>query len=405
MELFDLGNMQVSGFVDTPIEKCESYPLKLQLCNRYGAPKLAGVRPAAKEMWGTYWYKSGVNAAMVDSLANVVSDIEDRLGASRGHWLDIAANDGTLLKNVPSDFYKVAIDPVEQRIFSEAVEVSDFSCNDYFSFANWERAVGSGEKARVITCVSMFYDLEKPSLFLADCEKILDDDGLIVLQMSYTPFMVMQNAFDNICHEHFYYHDLTSISNICSETGLEVYDVSFNDTNGGSFRVFLRKSRCTTSFLKRFDCEEARLSRLSMVYLWEKSELNIRLPSTWKQFAHRVDSLKSQVVSFLEDSKRNNELVLGFGASTKGNTFLQYMGIGPELLPAIAEAQSVKFGKYTAGTGIPIISEKDAIAMAPNSYLVLPWHFVDFFRVNKKSCLPAGGDFVVPCPKFQRFKV
>jgi SAM-dependent methyltransferase len=406
MILLDLGEFCISGFVSASDVSGPKYPLTLELCPRFGAPKLKGDRPPAKEMWGEYWYKSGVNPYMALSLQDVVADVLERLGESDGYWLDIAANDGTLLKAVPNKFKKVAIDPVEERIFSEARICADFSCNNYFSKAAWSHAVGESSRAKVITCVSMFYDLDEPECFLRDAHDILDDEGILVLQMSYTPFMVMQNAFDNICHEHFYYHDLTSIKSIAETSGFKIYDVSFNDTNGGSFRIFLRKESIDNiPLLKKFDCEEARIARLEQIYQWEEYGINIRSSEVWAAFYHRIQDIKKSVRDLLVVAKKRNELVLGFGASTKGNTLLQFMEIDSALLPAIVEAQDVKFGKYTAGSGIPIISESDGVAMNPSGYLVLPWHFIQDFLLRKRNCLPNGGHFYVPCPTFSKYRV
>ena len=406
MNLLDLGDFCVSGFVNSPEASGPKYPLTLELCSRFGAPKLKGQRPSATEMWGEYWYKSGVNPYMTLALQDVVGDVLERLGESDGYWLDIAANDGTLLKAVPDRFKRVAIDPVEERIFFEARASSNFSCNDYFSKAAWVSAVGETPRAKVITCVSMFYDLDEPVRFLRDAHDILEDDGIVVLQMSYTPFMLMQNAFDNICHEHFYYHDLTSINSIAEASGFRVFDASFNDTNGGSFRVFLKKeSSDNLPLLRKFDCEEARIARLEQIYLWEENGINIRSPEVWTDFNDRIHNIKKLVRNLLVEAKKCNELVLGFGASTKGNTLLQFMEIDSELLPAIVEAQEIKFGKYTAGSGIPIISEAAGAAMNPNGYLVLPWHFIHDFLTRKTSSLPNGGSFYVPCPKFFEYKV
>ena len=256
---------------------------------------------------------------------------------------------------------------------------------EYFSYDAWQKTGYGESKAKVITCIAMFYDLDNPVPFVQDLYKVLDDNGTLVLQMSYTPLMVKQLAFDNICHEHVYYYDLNSISKLFNSNGFRVVDCSVNDTNGGSFRVYLQKDTAEIASFGTAPLRDVCDFRINSTLAYEKFENDIADPETWKNFGERLAELKTQVVSFIEQAIKEGKTVYGYGASTKGNTLLQYFGLDHTHITAIAERSPYKFGMKTIGTNIPIISEEDMRAAKPDYMLVLPWHFIDEFEKREQD--------------------
>jgi NDP-4-keto-2,6-dideoxyhexose 3-C-methyltransferase len=402
-KLLELGKHYVSDFVKPGAEMRETKPwsLDLYLDESIGAVRLDGVAPLDK-MYGQYWYRSGTNATMTKLLGDVVSEITARTQTKPGDiWLDIACNDGTLLRQVPDYMIKVGIDPADDSFIAESSKYAKV-IQDFFSVDAWERAgAGYKAKAKVITCIAMFYDLDEPRQFIRDAHSILADDGVFVLQMSYTPLMLKQLAFDNICHEHVYYYDLRSIKKLFEIEGFVLRDCSLNDANGGSFRVTFQKDTADEKTYATQQVRDVCWYRVESNLAYESSWWDITDENLWKDFGDNIWSLKEQVLTFLQQAKIEGKKVYGYGASTKGNTLLQLFGITPDLVTAIAERSPYKFGLQTVGTNIPICSEEEMRAANPDYLLVLPWHFIDEFVKRESDFIAKGGKLVVPCPTFQ----
>ena len=401
-----LGEPYVSDFLNADESSADrkKYSLDLYMDEAIGAVRLRSEDlPPADAMWGRYWYRSGTNVTMTAELGKIVQEVTERVHYKTGDvWLDIACNDGTLLRQVPLEFKKVGIDPCDDS-FYELSSKHATVVQDYFSADAYKRAFASADevkKAKVITCIAMFYDLHDPHPFVRDLYEVLDDDGLLVLQMSYTPLMINQLAFDNICHEHVYYYDLTSISRLFSLHGFKVVDCSLNDTNGGSFRISLQKIIAKESSFGSAPLRDVCRMRVAHVFEYEKAR-PISSEQTWSEFNRRLNKLRDDVVTFVRQARAQGKTVYGYGASTKGNTLLQYFGLTNEDIVAIAERSPYKFGLRTVGTNIPIISEEEMRAARPDYLLVLPWHFIDEFEKRETEFFAAGGKMIVPCPTFK----
>jgi SAM-dependent methyltransferase len=400
-KILDLGSYYVSDFLknDNDLENRKKYSLDLYLDEDIGAVRLKDIAPA-ESMWGQYWYRSGINASMIKELQGIVGEITSRVKLTEGDkWLDIACNDGTLLKAVPNHISKYGIDPCDDSYHNESSQVATV-VQDYFTYDAWERCGNKNQTAKVITCIAMFYDLDDPRPFVKDLYRVLDDDGVLVLQMSYTPLMVKQMAFDNICHEHVYYYDLTSIKKLFEEHGFKIVDCSLNDTNGGSFRIYLQKNIAKKSSFGTAPFRDVCDVRIASILEYERTVCNIRDIAVWEDFNRRLNDLKNQVMGFIKNVKLQGKTIYGYGASTKGNTLLQYFGLDSNYITAIAERSSYKFGLKTVGTLIPIINEDEMRKANPDYALVLPWHFIDEFTKREINYLEAGGKLIVPCPIF-----
>jgi hypothetical protein len=247
----------------------------------------------------------------------------------------------------------------------------------------------------------MFYDLLDPHPFINDITKVLDDNGVWVLQLSYTPLMLEQLAFDNICHEHAYYYSLNSLKKLFAKHDLKIVDCSLNDVNGGSFRVYVQKNIADVTSFGTSPLRDVCNFRVQSILTYENTHFNIGSPIVWKQFMNKIEDLKNQTVNFIKEEKAKGKVICGYGASTKGNTLLQWFGLDNTMIDAIAERSPYKFGLKTIGTNIPILSEEEVRAMKPDYMLVLPWHFINEFVQRENEYLSNGGKFIVPCPKFE----
>lgn len=400
-ELFSLGDIYISDFMkDGEEPRGPKSPLTLILDESTGAVRLTEV-PDGEVMYGQYWYRSGINATMTKELGEIVKSCVDSIKVNDGDvWLDIACNDGTLLKQVPKNMIKVGVDPADDTYTYESRQVADLVIQDYFNEKAYKESKYGDKKAKIVTTIAMFYDLDNPKSFLRDVHNVMDDDGLFVLQMSYTPLMLKQLAFDNICHEHVYYYNLTNISKLLEETGFYVADCQLNDVNGGSFRVYARKQIANPADFKTSPYRDVANYRIDSILNMEEVD-KMDTPEPYMEFWKNINDLKDETVSFIKKAKAEGKSVWGYGASTKGNTLLQWFGLDETLIDGIAERSPYKFGLKTVGTNIPIYSEDEMRKAKPDYMLVLPWHFINEFVEREKDYLKDGGKFIVPCPKFE----
>jgi hypothetical protein len=402
-ELFTLGNLYVSDFLNEgESARGGSVEMKMMM-DENGSVRLEQIAPL-DTMYGKYWYRSGINDTMKKELNGIVNSITDIVKLKENDlWVDIACNDGTLLSYVPKNLLRVGIDPVDESYKVESEKHSNLIIQDYFSYEVFNKSKFGDLKAKVITTIAMFYDLEEPKKFVNDIVKVLDDNGVWVLQLSYTPLMLEQLAFDNICHEHVYYYSLFNIKKMFKECGIDIMDVQLNDTNGGSFRIYCMKE---TSDKTNFGSQPHRdicKFRVNSLLQYEET-LKLDSIDTWLDFYNRINELKEKTVSFIKSEKEKGKKIWGYGASTKGNTLLQYFGLDHTLIEGIAERSPHKFGLKTVGTNIPIYSEQEMRNQKPDYLLVLPWHFINEFVERESDFLKDGGKFIVPCPKFEIIK-
>ena len=404
-QILDLGELYVSDFLDTENKKeyedREKAPLTMIMDNTIGAPRLTSVVDPDK-MYGKYWYRSGTNLSMTNQLKNIAEEVSSRVNYKKGDvWLDIACNDGTMFKFIPSEFTKLGIDPVEDSYLEQSSGLADVVVQDYFSKKSYDATGYSDKKCKVITTIAMFYDLDDPNPFIDDIHEILDENGVWVIQLSYTPLMVKQMAFDNICHEHVYYFSLNSIKKLLEPKGFKIVDCSLNDTNGGSCRIYLQKNEAKITSFGTAPLRDVCKYRVESLLDYENNHLDISNIKVWNEFRDNLEKMKTETVDFIRKEVAAGKKVYGYGASTKGNTLLQYYGLTADDVTAIAERSPAKFGKFTVGTHIPIVSEKEMRDAKPDYLLVLPWHFIKEFVERESEFINGGGKFIVPCPKFE----
>ncbi len=337
------------------------------------------------EMYGdSYGYRSGLNSSMVAHLQRKIDKIVRKYKPNPDDLvIDVGSNDATSLKHYPSDLRRVGVDPTGSK-FKENYDNGIILVSDYFE----KRLLQDKgfEKAKVITSFSMFYDLDNPVKFAQDIESILCDDGIWVFEQSYLPLMLDTNSFDTACHEHIEYYSLKNIDFIMKMAGLRVIDHEFNDINGGSISVTAAKDR--SSYPTDPNLEKT-LRNESLVY-------GLQYPSTYSNFMSRVDQNGQELNQLIRRLNSSGVNIAAIGASTKGNVLLQYYGLTSNDIKVVGEVNSEKFGCYTPGSNIPIVSEDEVLAGDYEFLLVLPWHFKNFFLDSKKF---SGRKLIFPLPK------
>ncbi|MCL4353980.1 class I SAM-dependent methyltransferase [Patescibacteria group bacterium] len=335
-----------------------------------------------------YGYRSGLNKSMVRHLASLAEKIKEKVEIKKGDIVvDIASNDGTLLQSYQlKGVTLVGIDPTIKK-FKSFYTPDIQTIPDFFSAKAYKKKLS--KKAKVVTSIAMFYDLENPISFMEEIKEILADDGVWVFEQSYMPDMLKNVSYDTICHEHLEYYALSQIKWMTDRVGLKIIDVELNDSNGASFCVTVAKQN--SSFRAKTEVIEK--------ILQQEEKAGINQGKTYKLFEKNVKKHKKDLAKFIVNIKKKNLKILGYGASTKGNVILQYCNITSDDIPFIADVNEYKHGRFTPGTKIPIISEQDAKAMNPDYFLVLPWHFKKNFLEREKEYLKRGGHLFFPLPK------
>jgi hypothetical protein len=365
-------------------------PLEIVWNSDSGLLQLAHVYEP-EEMYGdNYGYRSGLNQSMVRHLDNKIHSLERLYDVKPGDTvLDVGSNDATSLKayTTPS-LNRIGIDPTGSK-FREYYPDDIKLVPDFFNRANFDRV--SGNRAKVITSIAMFYDLEDPIDFARDIASALVPDGVWHFEQSYMPAMLRLNSYDTICHEHVEYYSLGAIEYILRAADMKILDVQMNDINGASFAVtatHAASSRQPNRAVVDWLLEQEDRAGLNTVEPYRAFESRV--------FRHRED-LRRLLQALRDDGKR----VMGYGASTKGNVVLQFCGIDTSLLEAIVEVNPDKFGCVTPGTHIPIVSEEEANRMQPDYYLVLPWHFRAGILQRETAFRDRGGKFIFPFPEIE----
>lgn len=392
-ELFSLGEIYPSDFLKEGEEPTtEKVELKL-IMDDDGLVRLEKIAPTS-QMYGKYWYRSGINSTMKEALKDVVDSILKIQPVKENDiWLDIACNDGTLLSYVPKEITRIGIDPAEDSYKWESIQHSQFIIQEFFSKEVFEHKL-PGKKVKVVTSIAMFYDVPNPKQFIKDVYDILEDDGLWVMQLSYSPLMVQQMAFDNICHEHIYYYSLRDLDRLLENEGFVITDVELNEVNGGSFRIYIKKGK------RQYPIKTPSGFRVQSLLEFE-SEFELEYSHSWSEWFEKIQQLKAKIVSFIREVKSEGYSVWAYGASTKGNTLLQYFGLDNTMIDAIADRNPTKHGLRTIGSNIPIKSEEEMRKAHPDYILVLPWHFKSEFIEREKEYLNKGGKMIFPCPTFE----
>lgn len=389
--VLSLGNQYLTGVFPKHIDdKITKGPLDLVWCPDSGLLQLKQSY-SVDEMYGeNYGYRSGLNSSMVRHLEQKIRTLE-RLAKLNDTdlVLDIGSNDATSLKAYSGKHAKVGIDPTGLK-FKKYYGDNITLIPEFFNASTF-RDHYPNDKAKIITSIAMFYDLETPMDFVRDIEQCLADDGIWHFEQSYMPSMLRTNSYDTICHEHLEFYSLKVVKSILDKCGMKVIDVQMNSINGGSFAVTAAKQNSA----------HAPNKPIIDWLLKQEGDMGLDNPKPYRDFEERVFRHKKNLTDLIGSLVADGKKIIGYGASTKGNVLLQFCGFTSKHIPFIAEVNQEKFGAFTPGTHIPIISEAEAKAMNPDYFLVLPWHFKDSILSREKDYLAQGGKFIFPLPEIE----
>ncbi len=395
--IISLGNQYVTNFVDKNNDGQVRCPLDLILCENCKLVQLKHNAPP-ESMWNEqYWYKSGISSTIKEDLKEIVETSVKIAGPKEGELvIDIGCNDGTLLGFYPNKSLKLVGFEPSKNVAKDAKEKGFHIINNFFNYEDYKKEFGN-KKAKIITAISMFYDLENPNKFMEDIVSCLDKDGLLVIQQNYLLTMLTNNAFDNICHEHREYYSLLSLNNLLEKYNLEVFDIIQNGINGGSIRTYIKFKGNN-----KIKSSEGSKKRLELVKMKEK-EMSLDTLKPYLEFASRINKIKKDLLNFLREEKEKGKKICVYGASTRGNVILQYFNLDEKLIACAADKNPDKWGKKTVGSLIPIVSPEELRKINPDYILVMVWHFFEEIKKQEKVYFENGGKFIVPLPNFKVF--
>jgi hypothetical protein len=389
--VLSLGEQCLTGvFPKHPTDKVSSGPLDLVWCTQCGLLQLKQSYNLSEMYGDNYGYRSGLNASMVRHLTNKIKTLENLVKLSENDMVvDIGSNDATSLKAYTVKCKKLGIDPTGTK-FKEYYTADIDLIPDFFSAEVFTKKYPK-EKAKIVTSIAMFYDLEDPTAFVKDIESILSDTGIWHFEQSYMPSMLRSNAYDTVCHEHLEFYSFKVIKYLLESCGLRIIDVQMNAINGGSFAVTACKRNAT-------------YRSNNPVIEWilrQEDDMRIDTPKPYRNFEEKVFLHRKNLLDLIEALISDGKTIFGYGASTKGNVLLQFCGLTSKHISYIADVNKDKFGCFTPGTHIQIISEEDARAMKPDYFLVFPWHFKYSILEREREFIEQGGKFIFPLPEIE----
>jgi SAM-dependent methyltransferase len=399
--VINLGDQHLQGsFVKLgkEVPPMRKIPLTLLRCDPTKDEKACGLLQMEHSvppeiLYSAYWYRSGTNNTMRNHLQGIVNEALSLLGKSAGTVLDIGCNDGTLLGYYPKEFNKYGVDPSD---VAQEIGVSATVFQDIFPSDELAKNVQS-QYFDVITSIAMFYDLEDPVTFTKEIGRLLAPEGIWIFEMSYMPSMLKMNSYDTICHEHLEYYSLAVIEYILKQAGMKIINATLNDINGGSIR-------CYATHINNFSYKKEEFVKNIATLRQKEFDLELDTDKPYKNFQDRINFHKEELNGLLKNLKKEGKRIHIYGASTKGNTILQWCSIDNRIIDYAAERNPDKYGAYTLGTDIPIISEEESRAMNPDYYLVLPWHFKDEFIEREQEMLSKGTGLIFPLPNIEIVK-
>ncbi len=385
-----LGKQPISSvFYNRKRKDLPEYSLDLFQCHKCKLVQFKSL-PPLEDMYGlTYGYNTSLSPLMVNHMKKKFHFLKlNYRKLLKGQILDIGSNDGTFL-NFLNNLKRVKLygmDPSSKK-FLKNYKKNISVITDFFSKKKLLEKLSKKEvkeKFNIITSFAMFYDIEDPNSFCSDIYDLLNDDGIWVVEFSYLPLLFKNLTYDQICHEHVTYYSLTTFNKILKNNNMKAIDLSFNEINGGSIEVICAKENSKIkqkSIVKKTLQEEAKISK-----------------NVFDLFQHRIENVKKTLTEFLKIIPSKN--IMGYGASTKGNIVLNHLKLTSKNLSYICDANPFKFGRYTPGSNIKIISKTEMRKRKPKYLLVLIWSFRSEVIKQEINYLKKGGKLIFHLPIF-----
>ena len=387
-DLFSLGKISFTGrFPNTIRQNVPKAYLNVLMCKKCKLVQLDRNFDLNYLYGKSYGYRTGINKTMTDHVKKIVRKCSALVKLkSKQYVLDIGSNDATLLNFYANDIIKVGVDPLVNK-YKKFYKKINYKISNFFKIKDIEK-IKIKKKFKIISALSVFYDLRDPNKFIKEIKKILDDKGVFVLEHVDLYYIIKNNIFDTICHEHLVFYSTKIIIEMMKNNDLKVFNHEYNEINGGSSRYYICHSKANFKVSKN----------IKKVLLRENLQ-GIELKKTYKLFFTKILNEKIKLIKLIKKIKNEKQDIHGYGASTKGNVLLQFYNINNKVVNYIADRNPLKWNSFTPGTRIKIISESQSRKIKPHYYLVLPWHFKNEILIREKNIRKKGTKFIFPLPK------
>ena len=387
-DLFSLGKISFTGrFPNTIRQNVPKAYLNVLMCKKCKLVQLDRNFDLNYLYGKSYGYRTGINKTMTDHVKKIVRKCSTLVKLkSKQYVLDIGSNDATLLNFYANDIIKVGVDPLVNK-YKKFYKKINYKISNFFKIKDIKK-IKIKKKFKIISALSVFYDLRDPNKFIKEIKKILDDKGVFVLEHVDLYYIIKNNIFDTICHEHLIFYSSKIIIEMMKNNGLKVFNHEYNEINGGSSRYYICHSK--TNF---------KVSKNIKKVLLRENLHGIELKKTYKLFFTKILNEKIKLIKLIKKIKNEEQDIHGYGASTKGNVLLQFYNINNKVVNYIADRNPLKWNSFTPGTRIKIISESQSRKIKPHFYLVLPWHFKNEILIREKNIRKKGTKFIFPLPK------
>ena len=391
INLFSLGKMSFTGkFSKNYFHNVPSEYLNLLMCKKCKLVQLDR-NFNLKYLYGKdYGYRTGINKTMTDHVQKIVKKCSTLVNLkAKDHVLDIASNDATLLNFYPKKIITVGVDPVANK-YKRYYNKINYTISNFFQITDIKK-LNLKKKFKIVSALSVFYDLRNPNKFIHEVKKILDEKGIFILEHADLFYIIKNNIFDTICHEHLGFFSSKIIIEMIKSNGLKVFDHEYNDINGGSSRYYICHQKANYK-IKKNNIKAS---------LLKESKIGLHSKKIFEVFFKKILKEKTKLQKLIKEINNKKLTIHGYGASTKGNVLLQFYDIVNKDVNYIADRNPLKYNLFTPGTKIKIISENYSRRLKPDYYLVLPWHFKEEILIREKKIRQKGTKFIFPLPKMQ----
>jgi len=394
--VIDLGSSPPSNayLLKKDLNKLEKwFPLKVNVCNECFLVQTEDYSNADELFNSDYAYYSSFSKTMLDHSKSYVDDMVKRFNLNEDTMvIEIAANDGYLLQFVKEQGIPcLGIEPTKSTAEvarSKGIKIVE----DFFGVALAKKLVGNGFSADLIASNNVLAHVPDINDFVAGYSILLKPGGIATFEFPYLVNLFEKNQFDTIYHEHYSYLSLSAVNTIFSSNGLHVFDVKLIDIHGGSLRVFAERKDSSHKKLQSNMVNELLSKEKFDGYLSERAYVG---------FQYVAEKAKDDMVEFLINARQDGKLVCAFGAAAKGNTFINFAGIRPDLISVVADSNPAKQGKFMPGSRIPIVSEEVLASYKPDYVVILPWNLQKELILRLAYMRQWGCQFVVAIPEMK----
>ena len=335
-----------------------------------------------------YIYVSGTSETMREHFAAFATSVAARFGFSNNDLVvEVASNDGTFLSNFQGRGLRLlGVEPAT-NIAKVARERGIETINEFFGESLGDRVRNEHGAAACVLANNVFAHVDDVHDFARGVLRILGPEGIFIFENSYVRDMLDRLEFDSVYHEHLSYFSVTALSKLFERHGMEIFDVEHQSVHGGSLRVFVKRlgsGHPVTEAPARFRGEERRAGLCEL--------------ETYRAFAARVYNLRTSLLSLLKRLRSEGKSIVAYGSSAKGNTLLNFMGIGPDLVAYLVDKSPLKQGTFSPGIHLPVLPVERLVEDRPDYAVILAWNFTDEILLQQRDYIDGGGRFIVPIP-------